>query len=209
VDEESAMDAQHPTGIRLIKPDEATGAVREVFDDIIATKGERYLTPTWGFWAHDPELLRHWWGLTKRLQATEGEIEKPLMNSISLICAAEANCPRCINNHQTHLMDHFGISGEYAQEIMFFEQSEQIPPRWKAVLRFARKVAFGEETTDEDLAALREQGITDRGVVEIVSMAFLESSMARRSIGVAKFEDGSDWPKQNVPTAFYHANVHA
>jgi alkylhydroperoxidase family enzyme len=195
--------------IRLVKPDEASGEVRAIFDDIVATKGAKYLTPTWGFFAHDPELLRHWWGLTKRLQATPGEVEKPLMNSISLVCAAEVDCPRCINNHQTHLMDHFGMSAEYAQEIINFETSEQVPPKWKAVLRFARKVAYGEETTDADLQALRDYGYNDRAVVEIVSMAFLESSMARRAVGVAKFDDGERWPRDNVPSAFYHDNVHA
>ena len=208
--EESVVDTLTGDGrIRLVKPDEADAEVREVFEDIVRTKGARYLTPTWGFFAHDPELLRHWWGLTKRLQATPGEVEKPLMNSISLVCAAEANCPRCINNHQTHLMDHFGISAEYAQEIMNFETSDQIPLEWKAVLRFARKVAFGEETTDADLQALRDHGYNDRAIVEIVSMAFLESSMARRAIGVAKFDDGEEWPAENVPSAFYHENVHA
>lgn len=40
-------------------------------------------------------------------------------------------------------------------------------------------------------------------------MAFLESSVARRAVGVAKFEDGERWPREHVPTAFYHENVHA
>jgi alkylhydroperoxidase family enzyme len=208
--EEMPMEADgHSIRIQLVKPDEASDEVREVYEDIIRTKGAKYLTPTWGFFAHDPELLRHWWGLTKRLQSTPGEVEKPLMNSISLVCAAEVNCPRCINNHQTHLMDHFGMSPQYALEIIDFENSDQISPHWKAVLRFARKVAFGEETTDEDLQALRNFGYTDRGIVEIVSMAFLESSMARRAVGVAKFADGELWPQEHLPSDLYRQNVHA
>jgi alkylhydroperoxidase family enzyme len=195
--------------VTLVKPHEAKGEIAEIFEDIRRTKGARFLTPTWGFFALDVELLRHWWGLTKRLQMTEGELPKPLLNSISLICAAEANCPRCINNHQTHLIEHFGMTDDEVQEILDFENSTSVDSRTKAVLRFARKVAFGLGTTEDDFAELRRNGISDRAVAEIVSMAMLESGMARHATGVAPFEDGDNWPRENVPSAFYGENVNA
>jgi len=195
--------------VTLVKPHEAKGEIAEIFEDIRRTKGARFLTPTWGFFALDVELLRHWWGLTKRLQMTEGELPKPLLNSISLICAAEANCPRCINNHQTHLIEHFGMTDDEVQEILDFENSASVDSRTKAVLRFARKVAFGLGTTEDDFAELRRNGISDRAVAEIVSMAMLESGMARHATGVAPFEDGDNWPRENVPSAFYGENVNA
>ena len=54
------MSAETADRIHLVKPDEATGEVAEIFADIKATKGDRYLTPTWSFFAHDVDLLRHW-----------------------------------------------------------------------------------------------------------------------------------------------------
>jgi len=75
------------------------------------------------------------------------------------------------------------------------------------VLRFARKVAFAEGTTEADFAALRRNGVTDIGVAEIVSMAMMESGMARHAVGVAPFEDGDRWPKDNLPSKFYGQNV--
>lgn len=195
--------------IELVKPHEAAGEVKEIFEDIRRTKGDRYLTPTWGFFAHDPELLRLWWGLTKRLQIADGEVPQKYRNAISLICARDADCPRCINNHQNHLIDHFNMDLEEVEEILDFENSDRVPEDLKAVLTFARKVAFSEETTIEDLLALRRHGYGNRAIVEIASMAFLESSMARRAVGIAKFEDGELWPKENVPSEAYHQNVHA
>lgn len=189
--------------IRLVKPDEATGEVAEIFEDIKRVKGERFLTPTWGFFALDADLLRHWWGLAKRLQMAEGELPKRLLNSISLVCAAEVDCPRCINNHQTHLIEHYGLSHDEVQAIMDFENSDRIDAPTKAALRFARKTAFGQRTVDEDFAALREHGFTDRAIVEIVSMAMLESGMARHADEVAPFEDGENWPRENLPSASY------
>ena len=193
--------------VRLVKPNEAKGEIAEIFEDIRRVKGPNYLTPTWGFFALDVDLLRHWWGLTKRLQMAEGALPKPLLNSISLVCAAEVDCPRCINNHQTHLIEHFGMKEEEVAEILDFENSTKVDAKTKAVLRFARKVAFAEGTTDEDFQELRCNGVSDVGVVEIVSMAMMESGMARHAVGVAPFEDGEQWPKNNLPSKFYGENV--
>ena len=71
----------------------------------------------------------------------------------------------------------------------------------------ARKVAFNEGTTDDDFKRLRGHGIDDVGICEIVSMAMLESGMARHAVGVAPFENGDQWPKDNLPSAFYGENV--
>lgn len=191
----------------LVKPNEAAAEVAEIFEDIRRVKGPNFLTPTWGFFALDVDLLRHWWGLTKRLQMASGALPKPLLNSISLVCAAEVDCPRCINNHQTHLIEHFGMTEADVVEILNFETSAKVDAKTKAVLRFARKVAFAEGTTDEDFAELRRHGVTDLGVAEIVSMAMLESGMARHAVGVAPFEDGDEWPRDNLPSAVYAANV--
>ena len=195
--------------VKLVQPNDATGETAKIFEDIRKTKGANFLTPTWGFFALDIELLRHWWGLTKRLQMTEGAVSKPLLNSISLVCAAEVNCPRCINNHQTHLIEHFGMSEDDVMEILDFENSSKVDEKTKAVLRFARKTAFNQPMGEEDFAALRKYGISDVGVAEIVSMAMLESGMARHAVGVAQFENGDEWPRDNLPSKTYAENVNA
>ena len=92
-------------------------------------------------------------------------------------------------------------------EILNFEKSTKVDDKTKAVLRFARKVAFAEGTTDEDFQELRRHGVSDVGVVEIVSMAMMESGMARHAVGVAPFENGDEWPRENLPSQHYAENV--
>ena len=195
------------TKIKLVQPQQANGEVNEIFADIRRVKGDKFLTPTWGFFALDKDLLRHWWGLTKRLQMSDGDLPKPLLNSISLVCAAEVDCPRCINNHQTHLIEHFGLTPDDVADILDFEVSPKVDAKTRAVLRFARKVAFNEGTTEQDFAELRHHGVSDVGVAEIVSMAMLESGMARHAVGVAPFENGDEWPRENLPSTTYAENV--
>jgi len=193
--------------VKLVQPDMADPEIAEIFEDIRRTKGPNFLTPTWGFFGLDKELIKGWWILTKRLQMTPGSLPKPLLNAISLVCAAEVDCPRCINNHQTHLIEHFDMTTDEVMYCLDFENCETLDPMWRDVLRFARKVAFNEGTTDEDFERLRGHGIDDVGICEIVSMAMLESGMARHAVGVAPFENGDDWPKDNLPSSFYAENV--
>jgi hypothetical protein len=54
---------------------------------------------------------------------------------------------------------------------------------------------------------LRRHGVSDVGVVEIVSMAMMESGMARHAVGVAPFENGDEWPRENLPSQHYAENV--
>ena len=136
--------------VKLVQPDFADDEVAAIFDDIRKTKGANFLTPTWGFFALDIELLKGWWTLTKRLQMTEGSLPKPLLNAISLVCAAEVDCPRCINNHQTHLIEHFDMTMDDVMECIDFENSKTLDPMWKDVLRFARKVTLIEGTVEAD-----------------------------------------------------------
>ncbi|MFN3657517.1 MAG: carboxymuconolactone decarboxylase family protein [Pseudolabrys sp.] len=206
---EAATTVDAAKKVTLVKPADATGEIAEIFEDIRRVKGENFLTPNWGFFALDVDLLRHWWGLAKRLQTAAGKsaLPKPLLNSISLVCSAEVNCVRCINNHQTHLIEHFGWTEADVVEILNFENSTKVDDMTKAVLRFARKVAFAEGTTEADFQELRRHGVSDVGVAEIVSMAMLESGMARHAVGVAQFEDCDAWPLENLPSAAYAGAV--
>ncbi len=193
--------------ICLVKPAQASPEVAAIFEDIKKTKGAKFLTPTWGFFAHDPELLTHWWGLQKRLQKLAGEVPKKIMFGITFVCAAEVGCPRCINNAQVHLQEQFDVSDAEILELSDFENSKVIPDSEKAVYRFCRKMAFDKPTTEEDFAALRAAGYSDRAIVEMISITILEAGFIRRARAVAPFEDGSLWPKDNLPSATYASNV--
>ena len=75
----------------------------------------------------------------------------------------------------------------------------EVPPNYQEQLKKG----------EADFAALRKHGITDLGVAEIVSMAMLESGMARHAVGVAQFENGDQWPRENLPSKTYAENVNA
>ena len=156
--------------IALVKPSQAAPEVAAVYADIKASKGTKFLTPTWGFFAHDPELLRLWWGLQKRLQKNAGEVPKKVMLGIMFVCASEIGCPRCINNAQVQLQDQFGLSDAEIQDLADFEACDRISAAEKAVYRFCLKAAFDRPTSAEDFAALRAAGdLTGKVVIDITN----------------------------------------
>lgn len=189
--------------INLVRPDEATGKARAVFDDILAERGPSGLTPTWGFFALQPDLLEHWWGLVKRIESHGTKLGPKLLHAVALVCAAEVGCPRCINNHQTQLIERYGMTPEDIADALSFEIAESVSDDDRAVLRFAKKVAFGESVGPDDLAALREIGFDDADVSELISVALIETALARRSLAVTGLDDAEDWPRENLPSANY------
>ncbi len=192
--------------LRLIKPEEATGEAKKVYDEIIETQGMKWLVPLWGFFAHVPELLRFHWELLKVLEIEEGHVPRDIMNSISMVCAVAADCARCVNYHQTTLVERLGISPEKAEKLRNFEESD-IPEEEKIIYRFAKKVAFGEQLTPEEYMAVRKLGYGDAAIVEIVTVALFESAMARHGVVLAQHEDSLDWPAEYTPSEFYKAHA--
>lgn len=197
----------HAERIRLVKPAEAEAIVAEVFADIRKHKGDHFLTPTWGFFAHDPELLQLWWELQKRLFKKPGHLPKHVLLGINFVVASEINCPRCINNAQVHLQEQHGMTDDEVFELSAFEDSEIIPDNEKAVYRFCKKMAFDLPTTEADFAALRDAGYSDAAIVEMISVTILEAGFIRRARAVAPFEDGHLWPREHLPSVTYAGSV--
>ena len=61
--------------------------------------------------------------------------------------------------------------------------------------------------TDEEFNGLRDAGFNDAAIVEIVSVALMESGFARHAHVFARFEDGINWPAQYTPNADYRKVV--
>jgi uncharacterized peroxidase-related enzyme len=188
--------------IRLVKPGKASQEVEQVYDEICRLKDPRWLGPLFGFFAHVPGLLKAWWELQKQLEVLNGRVPRELTNRIAMVCAVATDCPRCVNFHQTDLIDRMKLDAAEVQKLHDFESSD-LPETEKAVFRVARKLTLNEQITDAEFQALRAAGYDDAAIVEIVSVALLEGGFARHASVFARFEDGVNWPARHTPSADY------
>lgn len=191
---------------RLVLPQNATGEVKAVYDEITRVEGPQWLVPLWGFFAPVPKLLRLHWDLLRTLEIDEGAVPRHLMSAISLVCAAAAECPRCMNYHQQALIQRLGFSEDYAEALRDFENAPEISDAERATLRFCKKVAFNEEATPEEFLEMRRL-YADEQICEMVCVALFEASLARHGAVMAQFEDTHNWPQQNTPSAFYFQHM--
>ena len=192
--------------VNLIKPGEGGEEVEKIYEEICKIKDPRWLGPLFGFFANVPGLLKAWWELQKQLEVLKGHVPRSLTNRIAMVCAVASDCPRCINFHKTDLIHRMEMDPKEVEKLHDFELSD-LPESEKAVFRVARKLALNEQITDEEFIELRKADYDDASIVEIVSVAILESGFARHASVFARFEDGMSWPAMHTPSSEYRSVI--
>lgn len=91
------MPAPRPT-VRSIPDAEATGLVREVYDDIKATRGIDFVPNIWRALAVNPaHLAATWYKLKQTMQA--GALDPLTKELIAIAVSVTNGCVYCINSH--------------------------------------------------------------------------------------------------------------
>jgi AhpD family alkylhydroperoxidase len=77
---------------------DAPPAVREVFDDIKATRQVADVNNFWKYLAHEPRMLRHVWASLKEMMAA-GALDPLTKELIYVAVSITNNCEYCIASH--------------------------------------------------------------------------------------------------------------
>ena len=102
--------------VKLIEYDEASPEVREVYDDIMATRNVDWINNFWKAIAVQPELLRRTWEGVKRV-TMPGALD-PLTKEMLYVAVSVTNgCEYCINSH-TAAARKKGMTDEMLAELM-------------------------------------------------------------------------------------------
>jgi AhpD family alkylhydroperoxidase len=84
--------------VALIDDDSASSEVRDVFDDIRATRNTDFINNFWRALANDPVLLRRTWDSVKEVMA-DGALD-PLVKELVYIAVSATNgCEYCVRSH--------------------------------------------------------------------------------------------------------------
>jgi AhpD family alkylhydroperoxidase len=82
----------------LIEYDAARPEVREVYDDIMATRQTDYINNFWKALAHDPATLKRTWESTKQVMSA-GSLDALTKELIYLAVSVTNQCPYCVASH--------------------------------------------------------------------------------------------------------------
>ncbi|MGA2879695.1 MAG: carboxymuconolactone decarboxylase family protein [Bryobacteraceae bacterium] len=100
----------------LIEYDDASPAVRAVYDDIMATRKTDWINNFWKALAHDPATLRRTWQSVKEIMAP-GALDALTKEMIYVAVSATNQCGYCIASH-TAAARKAGMTDAMLSEVM-------------------------------------------------------------------------------------------
>jgi AhpD family alkylhydroperoxidase len=84
----------------LIEYDQSTGLVREVYDDIRATRQTLEINNFWKAIANHPPTLQRTWLTLKEVMGSPGELDPLVRELIYIAVSATNGCNYCIASHR-------------------------------------------------------------------------------------------------------------
>lgn len=110
------MDNARPANVRLVQEDEAQGLVKQIYEDIKATKQIDFVPNFWKTLASHPPLLEQTWLRLKAAMAP-GKLDALTKEMIALAVSATNGCEYCIQSH-TAAVRKLGLDDEGLGELM-------------------------------------------------------------------------------------------
>jgi alkylhydroperoxidase family enzyme len=190
---------------KLVKPGEATGKTKELYDDIMKTWGKRRLVPVFGFWGRDPDVLSAAWIPCKKFEHGESKAPKDILVGACLVGAMSVGCKRCIVFHSTDLTDRLGVSEERAQIISEYQASfkeGKLSEQEYIALRFADCLCQGTLFERDEWEKLSSH-YTDDQIFEIAVVSLVEGMYAKYGQVMAPYDESVDWPEEYRPAGAY------
>lgn len=117
-----------------------------------------------------PDILEATWALFKGI-LLQGQLPPTVKQMISMTIAMQNNCRYCTVAH-TNALEGMGVPTEVIQSCASDPDLAQVPPPQRAMLKFGLKTARNPQSvTDEDVRTLRDHGLTDGEIMEVVMVA--------------------------------------
>jgi uncharacterized peroxidase-related enzyme len=159
--------------LNLVELDEADGRVSDIYDEILGTRDgemdeEMSLNRMWMAFANEPDVLEVMWP-HMRTSYRGGSLPFELKSKVSLVTATVWECEGCQFFHTDRLSEE-GVDEDEIERMRDREvERSAFSEREYVVLRFTEKMAEDPHSiTDEDIEELREVGLDDGQIVELV-----------------------------------------
>lgn len=116
---------------------------------------------------NDPELREYFWEHADYMY-NRGSLPFGLKSKISMVVATVMNCEGCKYFHES-VLEHIGLEAKAIADLKRLEIDDiGFSPEEKVILKFSEKAAGDPHSiTDEDLAALRDLGLSDKEILEV------------------------------------------
>jgi uncharacterized peroxidase-related enzyme len=155
--------------VKLVKPDLVEDpAIAGIFEWVTEMEGS---VPNHFFVELNfPEFFTAKLGATKVLWQM-GELDMPEIQHVGILVSRANGCAYCTAAFCTILNHGLGTAEAYVTDLLASGEAAVADPRLRTILDYALKVnANAAGITDGDIAALRDVGLTDKGIVQLTHL---------------------------------------
>ena len=176
--------------IKIIEDTEATGKVRQVYEQVAAARGSNSnIARAASLW---PELLEVQESEFELFNGPETELNADIKDLIAALVAQLNNCDYCGRSYRAALRSRHW-SDEKITHILQDIESDHLNERDRAVLVFADKITRHPQSMDyDDIAALKRAGLSDRSILEAAAVTAYFNYITRLAgaLGVMTEDEG-------------------
>lgn len=171
---ESNDGIQRENVINLVTEEEATGRVAEIYEEIQSNRdgdldGDLGFSNLWRMFGNDETLLEIMWQHMDHSYNC-GTLPYQLKSEISMVVATALGCEGCKFFHESAL-EQEGLDDADIERLktLDFQDSPGFSDEERMILGFAEKAATDpHDITDEEFQALRDLGLTDAELLEVL-----------------------------------------
>ncbi len=155
--------------VAIVKPEQVDDpAIQAIFEWV--TEVESAVPNHFYVEMNFPEFLKAKLGATQVLWQ-QGELSLPEIQHVGILVSKANGCPYCTAAFCTILNYGLETAEDYVQELVTQGVTAVDDARLRTLLDFALKVnADAKAITDADTDALRDAGLTDKGIVQLVHL---------------------------------------
>lgn len=148
--------------LNVVKPDEATGPVKEIYEDLTKKMGK--VVNIFQGMGNSAAALKAYLSMAGAL--AEGELSAEDREAVYLGVSQKNGCNYCVSAH-TMIAKKVGLNDE---QILNIRQFSPESPKHKALLQFVTRVMETNGFVDDsEIAAVRDAGYSDGQIAEAVA----------------------------------------
>jgi uncharacterized peroxidase-related enzyme len=151
--------------IKVIEPEEATGRLKEIYDDLVKKRGK--LADVHKIQSLRPESIVDHMDLYMEIMFTKSELSRAEREMVAVVVSAANGCEYC-QMHHAQALNHYWKNDEKISRLRIDFENAGLSSRELVLCSFANLLTINPEAyrNEKYLAPVKKIGISDNGILD-------------------------------------------
>lgn len=151
--------------IKIIEPEEATGRLKEIYDDIVKKRGK--LADVHKIQSLRPESIVHHMDLYLEIMFSKSELSRAEREMMAVVVSAANGCEYC-QLHHAQALNHYWKNDEKINNLRIDFENAGLSTRELVLCSFANLLSVRPEAYADEkyFGPMKKIGLTDNGILD-------------------------------------------